>query len=327
MNDVSTCPVCRSPSRKLLFNSYSFDDPAAPFDIVRCDSCELVRVEPFPTPEKLRAYYAPAYYGSGQQAKFSGPVEALVRFENDLRAQKLLEFLPSGIDRSSARILDVGCGRGTFLRALHRLGCDCVGIDVDTFPLPHSQLRLSFQHGTMESATFPDESFQAVSIWHVLEHTENPRSTVKRASELLASGGIVAIAVPNFSSTQAALFKGHWFHLDLPRHLYQLSRDSLLNLLSSAGLEPVAIRTQAWDQNLFGFVQSALNWIVPKRANWFYTVLKGGGLRHITTAELPLALFHALAVPLLLVSAVFENIASVVFGRGATLIVYARKDS
>jgi 2-polyprenyl-3-methyl-5-hydroxy-6-metoxy-1,4-benzoquinol methylase len=316
-----SCVLCHSTRPIGVFTGYGFDDPAETFDLVRCDQCQLVSVSPLLPPAQLARYYAFSYYGESNEEKFSKPVEMFVRFANRMRARPLLRALGPH-QAAGTRIMDIGCGRGAFLKYLHSRGYDCTGLEIPTFPLPPSQPGLKFIPSTLDQAPIERGSMDAISIWHVLEHTADPVNTVRRISELVRSGGVLAVAVPNYGSLQSALFGPHWFHLDLPRHLYHLSREVLTRVLRENGFEVLSVSTHSIDQNYFGFIQSALNTLFPRRPNRLYSLLKKQGVRGGSPGFDGLQfVLGALLFPL----SVLENVISLLSGRGATLIVYARK--
>src|SRR5262249_23732200 len=145
------------------------------------------------------------------------------------------------------------------LHAMHRLGFEAVGTELSGFPLPESMPGLSFVHCHAESLPFGESAFDAVSIWHVLEHTTDPAGVIRGIARALKPGGGLSLAVPHFGSTQAGIFGGDWFHLDLPRHQYHFRLRPLQEMLERNALKPIEIRTLSWEQNAYGFIQSALN--------------------------------------------------------------------
>jgi 2-polyprenyl-3-methyl-5-hydroxy-6-metoxy-1,4-benzoquinol methylase len=320
MTATSLCACCGASNAQFLFRGYGFDRSEECFDLYECSHCGLVRIEPPLSRAALARYYTADYYGS-PVAKFSGPVEALMRLDHPRRARWLARFVSGPPPR---RALDIGCGRGLFLRALAKLGFTAVGTELPGFAFTTAADDVEYLHASAEALPFADASFDLVSIWHVLEHTTDPAAVLHGIARVLKPGGIVAVAVPNFGSWQARHFGRHWFHLDLPRHLYHFRLSTLRRLLAEQHIEVIEVRTQSWDQNLYGFLQSWLNRIYWKSApNGLYQVLKKRqvGIRG-QLARLPgYLLLCGLAAP----CAVMENLISTWRGEGATLVVIGRK--
>lgn len=330
MPEANTCSICHSKSSRPLFTGYGFDCSSEHFQLINCMNCGLTRLSPLLTNEQLEAYYSSAYYGHHPQQKFTPLIEMLVRFANKHRAKILMNFLSPehAANKAEMRMLDIGCGRGNFLRALHDYGFDCYGTEIPSYPLPASEPRLTYQNGWLENIALQPQTFTAISIWHVLEHTSDPDAVIKQISKLLMPNGVVAIAVPNFGSTQQRLFGKHWFHLDLPRHLYHFTEKSLITLLNKHDLQPISVQTSSLDQNIFGFIQSAINCLLPHRANLLFTFLKRK--LNQTDNKFVNIVYVGLSVLLaavLLPFSIIENTISAWRGRGATLIIYAKRTS
>lgn len=318
------CVFCGEAGARLRFSATDFDRGSDPFDLVECRTCGAVRTEPMLTGDTLASYYQASYYGRGKQ-KFSRLVESMVRVASRWRARRLLRYWSamSGVpERSSPAVLDIGCGRGHLLRALARLGCSCHGVEREDFPLDGHLDGVHFYRQDLESAGFTAASFDIVVIWHVLEHLENPAQTLSTVARILRPGGLCVIAVPNFGSFQSRLFKRHWFHLDLPRHIYHFTGEMLASNLRARHLHVREISTASLEQNVFGFIQSLLNLLIPAaRPNALYGLLKGGG-GLLNYAKLAVWLVPAaLILPVALVEYGFASL----LGGGASLIIHIEK--
>lgn len=327
INAIPPCCGCGALDLTPLYPASAFDaTDATIFTLARCERCGLVRTEPALTEAQLGRYYAEDYYGGGRR-KFIGIVEWFTRLDNQRRARRLLNLLRSHTSTNATtawRILDIGCGRAHLLAALARQGCECYGVERQEFPLDHAQAGIHFHRDGLEHLPLAADSCDAIILWHVLEHVGNPAATLQIAARLLRSGGILALAVPNFGSWQAQLFKRAWFHLDLPRHTHHFNGPALQQLLKSYGLQLLKTSTWAFDQNVYGFIQSLLNKLLPPRqANALYALLKnprGQGAKMRLLGWLAAA---GVIAPL----ALAEYVLAGLWGRGATLIVYAQKQS
>lgn len=313
------CPSCGESGCDVLFSAPDFDTGTREFQVSRCRSCGLARTSPRPSDEELGRYYSIPYYGSGQ-AKFSGPAEAITRYFNGVRAKKIRSLLGER-PGTAGRVLDIGCGRGNLLAALADRGYECHGVERNEFPAGDTARGITLHIGALEDLAFETGSFDAVIIWHVLEHVSDPAGTVRESARLLRKGGLLAIAVPNFGSMQLSLFRRNWFHLDLPRHLYHFTPGTLTGILERSGFAVVSSTTLSAEQNIFGFIQSTLNAIAPRTPNRFYSLLRKTTKRASPAAFLAWAALAACTLPF----AAAEHVLSGIAGKGATLILYSRK--
>jgi 2-polyprenyl-3-methyl-5-hydroxy-6-metoxy-1,4-benzoquinol methylase len=267
---VSECPVCDGTTARPTFEVCGL-----PYRVVTCSGCQLGRLHPLPTIEEIGRFYPAEYYGT-PGAKFEPVTETLVRLVGTLHVRSLSRSLPAG-----SRVLDVGCGRGVLLSALADRGFEVHGMDVSATAVegadPRAQIRVA---GCLTEVGYPAGTFQQVILWHVLEHLRNPREVLEEVHRILAPGGRVIIAVPNFSSVQARWSGPDWFHLDLPRHLYHFPVEGLRSLMSRTGFRVSREQHFSLRQNPFGWVQSALNRWSGLPRNALYNLLYHRGAGH-----------------------------------------------
>ena len=314
----SRCRMCGGRRFRLVRAANDFDTGTVPLTLMSCVGCGLVRTEPVLSDEALNEYYRPDYYGGGS-AKFTDSVERMIGWLNRRRAHALLRKLSA--HERPLRVLDFGCGRANLLLAMKALGCDCYGVERRDFPAKEERPGIHLHRGALTDAGFRDGFFDLVVVWHVLEHLAEPHETLAEVRRVLGPTGTLVVAVPNHASLQACVFRRHWFHLDLPRHRHHFTRDTLGRLLAANGLEPIASSTFAFDQNGYGFVQSALNTVTPfLTPNRFYAMLKSSR----DVPRLPEALAWYAAATLTVPFAVLELVCSQMLNTGATLITYAR---
>lgn len=285
-----------------------------------CLRCGRWVLDPKPRPEALAQAYDDAYYGAGAR-KFLRPIEAGLDWFRSARARRVDALTPARPDGRPRRVLDVGCGDGGFLAGLASRGWECHGSELSpvTAQRAASRTGLEIHAGNLDSEAFAPGSLDAVSIWHVLEHLDDPDRVLRDCALWLAPGGLLLIAVPNVASWQARVFRGHWFHLDPPFHLYHFDPRSLEHALADAGFEITAVNHFGWQYNPYGIVQSLLNALGFPRDE-LYDVLKGN--RSVWSMRRVLqAIVTALALPPALALALIESMA----GAGGTIDVCAHR--
>jgi SAM-dependent methyltransferase len=201
-----------------------------------CSACGARTTWPVPTDADLELAYGSWYRPA--KGRFSGLGDRALRFLRSRLARRLNRIAPPG------PILDVGAGDGALLDALASLGREATGLE-----------RRSRRPDIREAdLTEIDERFAAIVFWHSLEHLREAGAAVERATELLAPGGVVVIAMPNLDSLQARAFGERWFALDVPRHLVHVPARALLARLRELGLEPTRVSYLRGGQVVFGWI-------------------------------------------------------------------------
>jgi SAM-dependent methyltransferase len=291
------------------------------FQLARCRRCgQVVTV---PVPPDLGRYYPAGYYGDKQGRRFPMMMEWLQEKLYVWRSRQVLRRLK----RKNAKVLDVGCGRGLLLRAFQESGCDVTGTEFsdDACRFAREVLKIPVRVGLLDELHFPDNSFDVVVMWHVLEHVSDPRPTLAEVSRILRPGGIFLVAVPDFGSPEARLTQAGWFHLDIPRHLSHHTRASLSRVLNGAGLRPAWVSSLAPEYDCFSFVQSLLNRL-GVQPNLLYNWLRGRNAKVIDGKKhAGSAVATALLTPVLGAIGVPATLLLSLLGRGATLIITAVK--
>ena len=222
------------------------------YRLARCVRCGLGWVVDPPEGEQLAALYSTGFYEPGP-ARANRVIELGHVFNNAFRMREL-RGLPRG------RLLDVGSGRGRFLAAASDAGWDAVGIEFEPGLAQMAADRYGVEVVVGDAVSAPVQGpFDIVTMWHVLEHLPDPLAATERARELLGPSGRLIISVPNNDSWQARLGGDDWLHLDIPRHIYHFTPDSLTRLVERAGLRVEHIGHLYPEMEILGVLQTALN--------------------------------------------------------------------
>jgi 2-polyprenyl-3-methyl-5-hydroxy-6-metoxy-1,4-benzoquinol methylase len=305
---------------EILFPAYDYISGET-FQVVRCGAC--AQVVTLPVPPDIGRYYPAGYYGDKSGRRFPAVMEWLQEKLYEWRSGQALRRLK----QKNPKVLDVGCGRGLLLRAFQQQGCDVTGTEFSDGACRFARevLQLPVRVGLLPELKFPENSFDVVVMWHVLEHISDPRPIVAEVARILRPGGIFLVAVPNFGSPEARLTKAGWFHLDCPRHLSHHTEESLPQILNAAGLSPQWVSSLAPEYDNFSFVQSLLNWL-GVQPNLLYNWLRGqsakviGGKKNTGSA-----IATVLLTPMLAAISLPATLLLALLGRGATLTITAVK--
>jgi 2-polyprenyl-3-methyl-5-hydroxy-6-metoxy-1,4-benzoquinol methylase len=308
------CSMCGRPT--VLFATHDGSGEKK-YSVCYCEVCQLGKTVPSPDDATLHELHSTQYYRNGEGVRFATPLEWLVEGMRRWRIYRLSHVVRTG------RALDIGCGSGRFLRALRHSGWEVAGLELNDDTATAART----VHGlAVETAleVFADESFDLITITHVLEHIRDPHQMLVDCVRLLKPGGVIAVAVPNIDSWQARLTRGGWFHLDLPRHLWHFSETWLSNSLKELGFERIKVRRLDLAHNVFGWMQSLLNQMVL-RYNRLYSFLSSDDLEtdnrsHYCSLVVSLAL-----MPLLLPASLLLAELEAVFQAGGTVEIIAKR--
>jgi len=272
MNDKNfdSCPVCHGLAVKFLF---SINTGPAEFHLIQCPVCGLIRTFPLPSDETLRIHDIHSYYG-GRGNKFNPLVQKVRNRITRTRARYCLSLIPDSI--RIPKILDVGCAEGRLLKSFLMYGCQCWGIEHPSYPYRRflDSDRITYLQGDLLDIDLPEEAFDIIVLWHVLEHMDDPNVIMRRLCRLLAPQGVIIAAVPNYASIEARCFRQFWFHLDIPWHKYHFSEGSLRYLTMKTQLRIIQTNSLCLEQGPYGLFQSILN-AMGWPHNEFYEALKG----------------------------------------------------
>ncbi len=306
---AETCMACGS-------SRFSVDPISSErFCLVRCAGCGLAFTNPKPSAEELEKHYSQAYYGP-ENIKFLPVLEKILNWITKRRARWINKKI-----RPHSRVLEIGCGRGVLLEALSHLGHECHGTERSNLAATRAQriVEIKIYTDPFEQYELPENYFDVVILWHVLEHLENPVLTLTHVSNLLRPRGVLIIEVPNLSSLQARLTGKHWFHLDIQRHLYHFTAKGLTTLLENCGFQIMKMTTFSWEQCPFGALQSFLNGL-GLRPQTFYKLLK----REVSLRFSSKLFHYSLAGGFFLPSVLLAGLESLA-GRGGVIRVTTQK--
>jgi len=231
--ETISCVICGNKGYKKLFDGMDPNSSSQElFQVVSCSSCGLSYVNPRPDKEEIFSYYSQEYYGE-KNIRFNPVVEFVVKLFRVGRARKILKYKKGG------SILDIGCGRGHMLSILRSKGWDVLGVELSesSSAFAREVLKIDVVNKSVEEIDFGNKSFDCITMWHVFEHLPNPSDTLQKIKLILKKDGLIVISVPNFASLQSRISKEKWFHLDLPRHLFHFTPESISNILNQNGFE------------------------------------------------------------------------------------------
>jgi 2-polyprenyl-3-methyl-5-hydroxy-6-metoxy-1,4-benzoquinol methylase len=132
----------------------------------------------------------------------------------------------------------MGAGTGAFLATMQRGGWETTGIepDKDARALAKKTFGVALEDATFFE-TLSTANFDAITLWHVLEHVHQLHEYVEGLKKALTPKGKLFIAVPNYTAGDADIYGMYWAAYDVPRHLYHFTPKSIYILMQQHGLK------------------------------------------------------------------------------------------
>ncbi len=313
-----TCPVCEYPKARLRYrmNDRFFQTSPDAIPLYECSSCGLLFQREEELQTDLASTYPPGYWWKQSETTL-GRVEGRYR-DWMVRHDQLRFTLCVASPSPPCRLLDIGCGAGTFLKLALKAGFDAYGLEFspEAVRIASEDLNGRICAGSEQDLIERGEKFDFITLFHCLEHVPTPFSYLKKLRKLLRHPGGLIVQVPNRDSLQARILGPRWYGLDCPRHLYNYTTFSLLHLLGRAGYRIQRTRHFSLRDNAAALVSSLFPRLDPMSQRVLVrrrSARSNSGL--LTLKEALYFNLLVLAQPLAWLEAGL--------GRGATVTVYA----
>jgi SAM-dependent methyltransferase len=231
--DRGKCPFCSDPRAQAWLGAPDrFNGRRKQYLLLRCPACSLVWVQDPPTKMEMGAHYGPDY---------DRTISLATKAPNHWfrRRDELLRLKPTG-----GTVLDLGCASGGFLGTLKEHPWRLFGIEMseNAAAVARNHSGAEIFVGDILDASFPSESFDAITCFNVFEHLYEPVKVLGKIAEWLKPDGIFYTIMPNIDSAGSYMFKSYWYALELPRHLYHFSPNTLNLIAASVGLQEASIK-------------------------------------------------------------------------------------
>lgn len=268
LEKVDICPLCSSGH----FNEYlvckDYTVSKEDFTITQCDQCKLLLTSPRPTADTLSNYYQSEDYISHQN-KSTNPINFIYKLARYFTIKSKVNLLNRFANKGN--VLDIGCGTGHFLKACKSNGWSIAGVEPD----PTAREIASAQTGMAvknDLHLIENNTFDAITLWHVLEHVADLNLYIEKLYTLLDKNGIMIVAVPNYRSYDAQYYQKYWAAYDVPRHLYHFDQDTMKQLMHNHQLK--------------------VKEVVPMKLDAFYVSLLSEGYKQRGAMKYPLSIIN-----------------------------------
>jgi 2-polyprenyl-3-methyl-5-hydroxy-6-metoxy-1,4-benzoquinol methylase len=279
VTNVPDCYFCEHAGSPLYLNlaDRHLGVPGT-WNLLRCPECRLVWLDRWPDPQELSKIYVDRYYTHAPDDQDAVPPSGVLhKLKVPLTAALISAYMgepakpsPFGLagaaliklgpvkdaigaefmwlrGHQAGRLLDVGCGAGEFLARMRQIGWESQGVEPDPNAARHARDRfgLNVFCGTLAEAGIPDESFDAVTMSHVIEHVADPIGLMAECRRILKPGGRLVAVTPNTESLGRRIFGGAWYPWETPRHLMIFAPEHLQLTATRAGLTIEQLKTSS----------------------------------------------------------------------------------
>jgi 2-polyprenyl-3-methyl-5-hydroxy-6-metoxy-1,4-benzoquinol methylase len=241
------CPLCNSFNIIQVLTTKDYTVSKEIFSVWQCDDCTCRFTQNVPGANAIGAYYQSATYVSHSDTKkgFINKLYHAVRNYTIQGKRRLVEKLSS---RQNGSLLDIGAGTGAFAAAMQKAGWNITALEPDITARENASRKYGLSIQPLDDlVSFNDKEFDIITLWHVLEHVRQLHEYIETFHRILKDDGVLLIAVPNYTSCDAALYKEYWAAYDVPRHLYHFSPAGMKQLMKQHGFKVIQCKPMWFD--------------------------------------------------------------------------------
>lgn len=216
------------------------------FHLLENDIYGFLETTPQPSSQNLPNYYKSEDYISHTDSK-RNLFESVYHVVRKMSLKQKLKLI-NKVSSNQNTILDFGCGTGDFLQTAQQNNWVVSGIEPNQKARDIANKKThNAVHTTEQLSEFKPNSFDVITLWHVLEHLPNLQNHIQTFKELLKPDGVLIIAVPNYKSYDATYYKEFWAAFDVPRHLWHFNKASIAKLFSEISMKVVKAKPMYFD--------------------------------------------------------------------------------
>jgi 2-polyprenyl-3-methyl-5-hydroxy-6-metoxy-1,4-benzoquinol methylase len=243
----SACPCCNGVDISKVLSAADHTVSNETFEIWQCNVCTARFTQNVPDKNEIEKYYKSENYISHSDTK-QGFINSLYHFVRKRTLNGKRKLVEKYTKLSIGKILDIGAGTGAFLQVMQKSEWDVTGFEPDETGRENAKklYGLSLQP-SKELFNLKAETFDAITLWHVLEHVHELHEYMDQLKKLLKLTGCLFIAIPNYACYDEKIYKEFWAGYDVPRHLYHFSPTSITQLLLQHGLQLKEIKPMWYD--------------------------------------------------------------------------------
>jgi len=217
------------------------------WNLIKCENCGLLFLDPQPGWKELSAHYPKEYHA------YLGKDSKITDFLRGLGLRSRVKSILGKTTVQKGSLLDVGCATGDFLHAFQSAAdWNVMGLEIVPEAAAAARAKgLTIIEKDLEAANLAKGSFDVITLWDVLEHMPNPAKTLQTCYSLLKPGGKLVLKCPDPAGKEASMFQESWIGFEAPQHLFGFPQPVLVNKLKEIGFEPVSTAYMGSDYAAF----------------------------------------------------------------------------
>lgn len=246
METLNNCPICNGLNFEPFIICTDYTVSKENFQIVICKKCDFKFTNPRPSQSEIGKYYESEDYISHSNSK-KGLFNLAYQTIRNITLLGKVKLINS-FNSETKKLLDIGCGTGEFLNAAKSAGWTVEGLEPGENARSYGAKNFGLTVNDLSHLqNLQAETFDIITLWHVLEHVPNLHETLQLIRKILKPNGTLLIAVPNCEAFEEGNYSNLWAAYDVPRHLNHFTVKTATNLFKINNLEVINKKSMPFD--------------------------------------------------------------------------------
>lgn len=273
----TTCPICHGYRVSYYVSCQDNFTTEEVFKLYQCDNCQLLFTKDAPTPNQMERYYSSKNYISHTNTN-QGAINKIYHLVRSYMLKRKVKLVEKYSNTKKGKLVDIGAGIGLFCQAMQETNWKTIGIEPSKAAREYAQKQFNIKLETNNYwESIAAGSIDTITLWHVLEHIPNLNETLEKINQALKSNGTLILALPNYTSYDAQVYKQDWAAYDVPRHLWHFSPEGINKLLKSHSFTLKLIKRMPFDAFYISMMSEKNRGTSFPLIKGFWRGLLGGG--------------------------------------------------
>lgn len=243
----SECPLCGSVQIQDIEKIKDHSHTGEEFMVSKCTDCDFHFTQNAPDAASIGPYYKSENYVSHSDTQ-KGLFFKAYHMVRNYMLKKKRKLVEQSASQSQGNLLDIGTGTGYFPNEMKQSGWKVQGIEQDPDTRKYASEKFGFEvHDTTQLNKFEADQFDAVTMWHVLEHVHDLNGYIQQIHSILKEDGVFVVAVPNHKSFDAEFYGKNWAAWDIPIHLWHFHPETMKKLMEKHSFEVQSVLPMPFD--------------------------------------------------------------------------------